>query len=147
MKTNKMVVILVVFVVFIAAVAAVALGSNREDPFKPEIYLYDWDSMDTGSYDYEMAYTLSDPEYGDVIIKAYLTFTDDASRYYNTAELYLYDAETGEVKDERHDDWLSIDCSSKDRSTVQKNIIDYMNEYDFTSDYEEYGLRVYKMWF
>lgn len=137
-----------VAMVMMAIMILTMVNGLAESTVLPKIYLNDLDNMSWGDdYDLHIAMYMSMPEYESVRLELNVSFNDNEWENYNHGVAKLYDNNTGEFIDEIGGNLTEeIDCSSKDVETVRKNMVEYIETYDFEADAEK-GVRYYSIWF
>jgi len=125
-----------------------ATGMAAESTAMPKVYLNDLEHIVwNDDCDLHIVMYMSMPEYESVRLEMNISFNDNEWENYNHGVTKLYDNNTGELLDEIGGNLCAdVDCSSKDIETVRRNMMTYIDNYDFEADTEK-GLKYYSIWF
>lgn len=138
----------VAMMVMVIMMLMAAVGMAESATLMPKINLNDLENTVWGDdYDLHISMYMSMPEYEYVRLEINVSFNDNEWQNYNAGKATLYDGNTGEFIDEIDGNLCAnVDCSSKDIETVRRNMLTYIEEYDFEADAEK-GVRYYSIWF
>lgn len=138
----------VTMMVMVIMMLMAAVGMAESATLMPKINLNDLENTVYGDgYDLHISMYMSMPEYEYVRLEINVSFNDNKWQNYNAGKATLYDGNTGEFIDEINGNLCAdVDCSSKDIETVRRNMLTYIEEYDFEADAEK-GVRYYSIWF
>lgn len=138
----------VAMMVMVIMMLMAAVGMAESATLMPKINLNDLENTVFGdNYDLHISMYMSMPEYEYVRLEINVSFNDNEWQNYNAGKATLYDGNTGEFIDEIDGNLCAdVDCSSKDIETVRRNMMAYIERYDFEADAEK-GVRYYSIWF
>ena len=125
------------------------MTTGMAEDFKPVIYYNDLENMEwNDNQDFHVTMYVSMPEFDNANrLEISVSFNDNEWQNYNEGMVTLYDHEGKYIDSSIGNINKDIDCSSKDIDTIRKNMTEYLNNFDFKKEYEETGIRYFRIWF